>query len=132
MTLHSGEVLGSMDLCSTRHFLIRQYRAQLKRRAQQVQEELVGLLHSLFIQYIFKCVIQLGFGFRTFLEFLCSHQEADRKILAALLEGQQDDRRIETVRRERAIADAAWMKRVIEEQLQLEQEREAEFDILHR
>ncbi|XP_049906234.1 trichoplein keratin filament-binding protein [Epinephelus moara] len=80
------------------HFLIRQYRAQLKRRAQQVQEEL----------------------------------EADCKILAALLEGQQEDRMIETARRERAIADAAWMKRVIEEQLQLEQEREAEFDILHR
>ncbi|XP_068422689.1 trichoplein keratin filament-binding protein [Clinocottus analis] len=80
------------------HFLIRQYRAQLKRRAQQVQEEL----------------------------------EADRRILAALLEGQQVDRRMETARRARAIADAAWMKRVIEEQLQLEQEREAEFDILHR
>ncbi|XP_032370936.1 trichoplein keratin filament-binding protein isoform X1 [Etheostoma spectabile] len=80
------------------HFLIRQYRAQLKRRAQQVQEEL----------------------------------EADRKILAALLDGQQEDRRIETARRERAIADAAWMKHVIEEQLHLEREREAEFDILHR
>ncbi|XP_054467394.1 trichoplein keratin filament-binding protein [Anoplopoma fimbria] len=84
--------------CEMGHFLIRQYRAQLKRRAQQVQEEL----------------------------------EADRKILAALLEGQQEDRKIETARRERAIADAAWMKHVIEEQLQLEQEREAEFDILHR
>uniref|UniRef100_A0A3B5AG27 Trichoplein keratin filament-binding protein n=1 Tax=Stegastes partitus TaxID=144197 RepID=A0A3B5AG27_9TELE len=80
------------------HFLIRQYRAQLRRRAQQVQEEL----------------------------------EADRKILAALLEGETDDRRMETARRERAIADAAWMKRVIEEQLQLERQREAEFDILHR
>ncbi|KAM9392708.1 trichoplein keratin filament-binding protein isoform 2-T2 [Pholidichthys leucotaenia] len=80
------------------HFLIRQYRAQLRRRAQQVQEEL----------------------------------EADRKILAALLEGEQEDRKLETVQRERAVADAAWMKHVIEEQLQLEQEREAEFDILHR
>ncbi|XP_026178582.1 trichoplein keratin filament-binding protein [Mastacembelus armatus] len=80
------------------HFLIRQYRAQLKRRAQQVQEEL----------------------------------EADRKILAALLEGEQEDRRMEATRRERAIADAAWMKRVIEEQLQLEREREAEFDLLYR
>ncbi|KAM8885958.1 trichoplein keratin filament-binding protein isoform 1-T1 [Spinachia spinachia] len=79
-------------------FLIRQYRAQLKRRAQQVQEEL----------------------------------EADHKILAGLLEGQQEERKIETARRERAIADAAWMKHVIEEQLRLEQEREAEFDILHR
>ncbi|XP_035022930.1 trichoplein keratin filament-binding protein [Hippoglossus stenolepis] len=80
------------------YFLIRQYRAQLKRRAQQVQEEL----------------------------------EADRKILSALLEGEHEDRRLESARRERAVADAAWMKQVIEEQLQLEQEREAEFDVLHR
>ncbi|KAK7934103.1 hypothetical protein WMY93_004999 [Mugilogobius chulae] len=81
-----------------RHFLIRQYRAQLKRRAQQVQEEL----------------------------------EADRKILAALVKGEEEDKRLETERRARAIADAAWMKQVIEEQLQLEKEREAELDYLHR
>ncbi|KAG1958174.1 trichoplein keratin filament-binding protein [Pimephales promelas] len=80
------------------HFLTRQYRAQLKRRAQQVQEEL----------------------------------EADRKILAALLEGEVEDQRLEKARKERAVADAAWMKRVIEEQLHLEREREAEFDILYR
>ncbi|KAK2837294.1 hypothetical protein Q5P01_014506 [Channa striata] len=80
------------------YFLIRQYRAQLKSRAQRVQEEL----------------------------------EADRQILTALLEGEEEDRRMETVRRERAIADAASMKQVIEEQLQLEREREAEFDMLHR
>lgn len=60
------------------------------------------------------------------------HQEADRKILAALLEGEEEDRRLETARRERAVADAVWMKRVIEEQLQLEREREAEFEVLHR
>lgn len=71
-------------------------------------------------------------GFNTYLKFLCADQEADRKILAALLEGEQEDQRMETARRERAIADAAWMKCVIEEQLQLEREREAEFDILHR
>lgn len=58
--------------------------------------------------------------------------EADRKILAALLEGEQEDRRMESIRRERAIADAAWMKRVIEEQLLLEREREAEFNLLYR
>lgn len=39
---------------------------------------------------------------------------------------------MEAARRERAVADTAWMKCVIEEQLQLEQEREAEFDILQR
>ncbi|XP_072290184.1 trichoplein keratin filament-binding protein [Eucyclogobius newberryi] len=82
----------------TRHFLIRQYRTQLKRRAQQVQEEL----------------------------------EADRRILANLVKGEEKDKRHETERRERAIADAAWMKQVIEEQLQLERAREAEMDYLHR
>lgn len=33
--------LSSSAFCCARRFLIRQYRAQLKRRAQQVQEELV-------------------------------------------------------------------------------------------
>lgn len=95
-----------------------------------MQEELVGLLHPLLIQYI--QVHPTCPAFNTFCEFPSAHQEADRKILAALLEGQQEDRRTEAARRERAIADAAWMKLVIEEQLQLEREREAEFDILHR
>ncbi|KAM9446472.1 trichoplein keratin filament-binding protein [Clarias gariepinus] len=78
--------------------LSRQYRAQLKRRAQQVQEEL----------------------------------EADRRILAALTEGEEEERRVESARRERAVADVAWMRKVLEEQLQVEREREAEFDLLYR
>ena len=60
------------------------------------------------------------------------HQEADRRILATLLEGEQDDHLQESARRERAVADAAWMKHVIEEQLVLERQREAEFDVLYR
>lgn len=39
---------------------------------------------------------------------------------------------MESERRERVVADAAWMKQVIEEQLYLEREREAEFEVLHR
>lgn len=66
------------------------------------------------------------------IDFFCTDQEADRKILAALLEGEDADKNLEMARRERAIADAAWMKGVIEEQLQLERQREAEFDVLHR
>lgn len=61
-----------------------------------------------------------------------NHQEADRKILAALLEGELEEQKLVKQRRERAVADASWMKRVIEEQLHLEKEREAEFDILYR
>nr|XP_057927014.1 trichoplein keratin filament-binding protein [Doryrhamphus excisus] len=57
--------------------------------------------------------------------------EADHKLLAALLKGEQHEE-LEAARRERVFADAAWMKRVIEEQLQLEREREAEFDLLYR
>lgn len=104
--------------------MVRQYRAQLKRRAQQVQEELVSLL------FFLNPIIQPESP--SYLEVLCTEQESDRKILAALLEGEQEEQRMETARRERAIADTAWMKRVIEDQLQLEREREAEFDILHR
>uniref|UniRef100_A0A1A7X0A4 Trichoplein keratin filament-binding protein n=1 Tax=Iconisemion striatum TaxID=60296 RepID=A0A1A7X0A4_9TELE len=78
--------------------LIRQYKAHLRRKAQQVQEEL----------------------------------EVDRKIMAALLEGEEEDQRLEVARRERAVADAAWMKRVLEEQLKLERDREAEFETVHR
>lgn len=51
-----------------------------------------------------------------------------------LLSEEQNDTRTVTRQRERerAVADAAWMKRVIEEQLQLERERELEFDTLQR
>lgn len=79
-------------------FLMHQCDAQLKRRAQQIQEEL----------------------------------ETDRQILLALLEKEGEDQRRQSERRERAVADAAWMRRVIEEQLQLEKEREAELQIIFR
>ncbi|KGL79322.1 Trichoplein keratin filament-binding protein, partial [Tinamus guttatus] len=79
-------------------FLRHQCSAQLKRRAQQIQEEL----------------------------------ETDRQILLALLQKEEEDQRLQSARRERAIADAAWMKGVIEEQLQLEREREAELQTIFR
>ncbi|NWZ71813.1 TCHP protein, partial [Acrocephalus arundinaceus] len=79
-------------------FLRHQCDVQLRRRAQQIQEEL----------------------------------EADRQILSALLEKEDEDQRREIARRERAVADVAWMKRVIEEQLQLEKEREAELETIFR
>ncbi|XP_051489710.1 trichoplein keratin filament-binding protein isoform X1 [Apus apus] len=58
--------------------------------------------------------------------------EADRKILSALLEEEEEDQSLRSARRERAVADVAWMKRVIEEQLQLEKEREAELQTIFR
>ncbi|NXD77141.1 TCHP protein, partial [Halcyon senegalensis] len=79
-------------------FLRYQCDAQLKRRAQQIQEEL----------------------------------EMDRQILLALLEKEEEEQRRQSARRERAVADVAWMKRVIEEQLQLEKQREAELETIFR
>ncbi|NXF91857.1 TCHP protein, partial [Eubucco bourcierii] len=79
-------------------FLKHQCDAQLKRRAQQIQEEL----------------------------------EMDRQILSALLEKEDEEQRRRCAQRERAVADVAWMKRVIEEQLQLEKQREAELQTIFR
>ncbi|NXP55540.1 TCHP protein, partial [Heliornis fulica] len=79
-------------------FLRHQCHAQLKRRAQMIQEEL----------------------------------EMDRQILLTLLEKEDEDQRRQSAQRERVVADVAWMKRVIEEQLQLEKEREAELQTVFR
>ncbi|XP_022104626.1 trichoplein keratin filament-binding protein-like [Acanthaster planci] len=78
--------------------LSRQYKAQLRRRAKEVQEAL----------------------------------EFDRKILEALVEKESEEQQIQTTRREKAKADAAWMKQVVEEQLKLEKAREAELDMLYK
>ncbi|NXQ56139.1 TCHP protein, partial [Anthoscopus minutus] len=79
-------------------FLRHQCDVQLRRRAQQIREEL----------------------------------ETDRQILSALLEKEDEDQRRQIAQRERAVADVAWMKKVIEEQLQLEKEREAELETIFR
>lgn len=64
-------------------------------------------------------------------------------MLEALMEGEEEEEgqeegeeggeeeRMKSSLRKRAIADVAWMKCLIEEQLQLEREREAEIDDLH-
>lgn len=59
-------------------------------------------------------------------------QEADRRILLALMEKEDEDRQRDSARREQAAADAAWMKRVIEDQLEVERAREAELQLLYR
>ncbi|XP_077016183.1 trichoplein keratin filament-binding protein isoform X3 [Tamandua tetradactyla] len=58
--------------------------------------------------------------------------EADKRILQALLEKEDENQRIHLAKREQALADVAWMKQVIEEQLQVEREREAELQMLLR
>lgn len=59
-------------------------------------------------------------------------KEVDRQILSALLKKEDEEQRRQSARRERAVADVAWMKRVIEDQLQLEKEREAELQTFFR
>ena len=48
------------------------------------------------------------------------------------MEKASEDHQIQTTRREKAKADAAWMKQVVEEQLKLEKAREAELDMLYK
>ncbi|XP_045881716.1 trichoplein keratin filament-binding protein isoform X2 [Meles meles] len=57
--------------------------------------------------------------------------EADKRMLQALLE-EDENQHMHLAKKEQALADAAWMKQVIEEQLQLEREREAELQWLWR
>lgn len=56
----------------------------------------------------------------------------DRKILESLSAKEEEDGQLKTARKEKAKADAAWMKQVVEEQLRLEKAREAELDMLYR
>ncbi|EDV22467.1 uncharacterized protein TRIADDRAFT_59089 [Trichoplax adhaerens] len=79
-------------------FLARQYRAQMKRRCQQIQEDL----------------------------------EKDIQFLNALIAKEEEQQILQTERREKAQADAAWMKQVMEEQMRLEKAREAEMEMLYR
>lgn len=48
------------------------------------------------------------------------------------MEKEEENQRAHLARREQALADVAWMKQVLEEQLQLEKEREAELQMLLR
>lgn len=58
--------------------------------------------------------------------------ELDRKILEALAEKEEELKKVQTARREKAKADASWMKKVIEEQIRVEKAREAELDLLYQ
>lgn len=59
-------------------------------------------------------------------------QEADKRILQALLEKEEETQREHSARREQARADVAWMQQVLEQQLQQEREQEAELQVLLR
>lgn len=69
--------------------------------------------------------------FHTNIKLLCAEQEAERKILAALMEGEEEEM-VKGAHRERTLADVAWMECAIKEQLQVEREREAKMEDLNR
>lgn len=58
--------------------------------------------------------------------------ELDQKILEALVEKEEELQQVQTARKEKAKADASWMKKVIEEQIRVEKAREAELDLLYQ
>ncbi|OWF44310.1 Trichoplein keratin filament-binding protein [Mizuhopecten yessoensis] len=58
--------------------------------------------------------------------------ELDKKILNSLIEQEHELDHIQTARREKAKADAEWMKEVIEDQIRLEKAREAELEMLYQ
>ncbi|XP_064434598.1 trichoplein keratin filament-binding protein isoform X3 [Mirounga angustirostris] len=118
-------------------FLKHQYNVQLNRRTQQIQEELP---HECLLSVPSAERRGRGSGRqgpqkgspRSPCASSATLQEADKRILQALLEREDENQRMQLAKRAQAVADAAWMKQVIEEQLQLEREREAELQLLLR
>lgn len=58
--------------------------------------------------------------------------ELDHKILESLAQKEAEEQSMDMKRKEKAQADAAWMKQVVEDQLKLEKAREAELDSLFK
>ncbi|XP_013068302.2 trichoplein keratin filament-binding protein-like [Biomphalaria glabrata] len=58
--------------------------------------------------------------------------EQDRRLLEDLIAKENEQLALQSARREKARADAHWMKEVIEDQLKLEKAREAELEMLYQ
>ena len=58
--------------------------------------------------------------------------EQDRQLLESLIDKETENTNIQTSRKEKAKADAQWMKQVLDEQIKLEKAREAELDMLYQ
>ena len=78
--------------------LKRQYKAQLRRKSQQIQESL----------------------------------ELDLRILEDLAEKEREQQEPQTARRMKARNDMEEMRKLVEQQLKLEKEKEAEMDVLYQ
>ena len=63
---------------------------------------------------------------------MCAMQAQDRDFMEAIAAREKDEVTKASARRERARADAHWMQQVLEQQMQLERQREAELDILFK
>ena len=85
---------------NTQHqrFLHNQYKAQMRKRARQIQEEL----------------------------------ELDHQILKMLQLQEEKQKQINSARQQKVREDLEWMRQVVEEQMKLEKQREAELDLIYR
>ncbi|PIK46686.1 putative trichoplein keratin filament-binding protein-like isoform X2 [Apostichopus japonicus] len=104
--------------------LTRQYKVQLRRRAKQVQEALVS---SRSIYHIIFTLVSSRMHLSYYI-YIGNGQKDSGIVVSQGGGGWQ----LKTARKEKAKADAAWMKQVVEEQLRLEKAREAELDMLYR
>lgn len=82
--------ISTVMMCS--HILKKQIKAQMRRKSKQIQDELV-------CAYLNQDTIIVV-------------QELDLKILEQLASQEQDEVILQTARREKAKADAEWMKQV--------------------
>ncbi len=63
---------------------------------------------------------------------LSLNQEQDQKWLDQLIAAEARDVRAQEERRERARADARWMRQVLADQIKVEKQREAELDLFYQ
>ncbi|NXQ74878.1 TCHP protein, partial [Quiscalus mexicanus] len=98
----------------------------LEEERKQMEEHRRKKELSRFLKH--QCDVQL----RRRAQLVQEELETDRQILSVLLEKEEEDQSWQSAQRGRAVADVAWLKKVIEEQLQLEKEREAELETIFR
>ncbi|XP_059146310.1 trichoplein keratin filament-binding protein-like [Physella acuta] len=110
------------DLLLREKWELQQLEDQQKRREEERRKKDIGraLLRQHKAQMMHKSkVIQ-------------EELEQDRKLLESLIEKENEQTALQTARKEKARADAQWMKQVIDDQLRLEKAREAELDMLYQ
>ena len=119
---------------------MKQAKAQLRRKCKQIQEALVSGKNSctcIHVVSVLLCMNIITYMY-TYTYIICTvyslfHiKELDLKILEDLAEKEKEEEALATARREKEQFDAIWMKKVMEEQLALEKERELQLDLIYQ